>query len=60
MIHILTCFHFSATFKEKTEEEWVEMKKNLQPIIDELAEDDENGSTPSSLISEEDTMDMLV
>ncbi|XP_060583069.1 condensin complex subunit 1-like isoform X2 [Ruditapes philippinarum] len=50
----------NATFKEKTEEEWVEMKKNLQPIIDELAEDDENRSTPSSLISEEDTMDIVL
>ncbi|XP_053379231.1 condensin complex subunit 1-like [Mercenaria mercenaria] len=50
----------NESFKAKTEEEWETLKKDLLPVVDEIAEDEENRSTPASLIAEEDTVELVL
>lgn len=46
-------------FKKEVEEEWKGLMKDLKHVIEELEEQNENRSTPESLVGEDDTADSL-
>ncbi|XP_052287084.1 condensin complex subunit 1-like isoform X2 [Dreissena polymorpha] len=49
----------SEVFKKQLEEEWKGLQRELRPLIADLEEEEENRSSPTSIVSEDDTVDSV-
>ena len=51
------CVVLSEGFKNKVEEEWKELSRQLRLVLKEVEEENENRDSPSDLIAEDETTD---